>query len=138
MFKTYADIEKYTEYRYVVAQTVATAVLDTFNEMEESKLNVLKHYLSNTKTTVVCELLQPHFQHIVDLSHLKKSKIYGLMMTSTPGKAEGDEQEGSLTTIPPHACLEFFRFFGISVPEYYSIPAKDVRENITEVGLPIY
>ncbi|KAB7494678.1 hypothetical protein Anas_02690 [Armadillidium nasatum] len=126
LFKTYSDIEKYTESRFMVAKTVAEAVLDAFNEMEESKLNILKHFLSTTKTTIVGELLQPHYQHIVDLSHLKKSTIYGLMLTSLPGKEDDD----SLTTIPPQTCLEFFKFFGISIPEYYSISTEDVKENI--------
>lgn len=117
----------------MVAKTVSTAVLDTFNEMDDSKLNILKHYLSNTKTTVVCELLQPHYQHIIDLSHLKKSTIHGLMMTSVPGK----EEDNSLTTIPPHVCLEYFKFFGISIPEYYLIPANAVKENIMKVGLHV-
>ncbi|RXG54766.1 hypothetical protein Avbf_06696 [Armadillidium vulgare] len=130
LYKTYTDIEKYTESRFSVAKELAKSVLDIFYKMDESKRRILEHFLNTTKSTIVCELLKPHHQHIINCSHLRKSTIYGLMMTSLPGE-EGTNN--SLTTIPPNMCLEYFKFFGISTPDYYSISVNDVKENIDKM-----
>ncbi|KAL7648045.1 UNVERIFIED_CONTAM: hypothetical protein RMT77_001662 [Armadillidium vulgare] len=132
LYKTYSDIEKYKEPRFSVAKEVAKAVLDIFNKMDKSKKRILEHFLNTTKITIVCEFLKPHHQHIVNLPHLEVPTMYGLMMTSLPGEEE-TTNNNSLTTIPPNACLEFFKFFGIQTPDYYSISVNEVKENIDKM-----
>lgn len=130
IFQSRSDIKKYFGTRFYVARKVASAVLKKFKKMDKSKLNFLKLYLSVTKMTVVCELLDPkNTQPNVDSSHFAKPNIFGLMMTSVPGK----EKDNSLLAFPPQICSRYFKFFGISTPTCYSIPFKNVKEKIEEI-----
>lgn len=130
LIRTRDDIEKYKEGKFTIAKKVAEGVLNTFDEMDESKSFLLKHHLNITKETVVCELLDPQIkQHLVDSSHLKKATIFGLMLTSTPGM----EKVKSLTTMTPQICLKYFEFFGISTPENFVVAAKCVKNTIAEL-----
>src|SRR5678815_5734633 len=53
------------------------------------------------------------------------------MMTSVPG--DRDKYNDSLTDVSPQACLEFFKLFGISTPEYYSISPDAVKKEISKI-----
>lgn len=128
--KTYADIDLYTDTRYAVAKTVAISVLNTFQKMSESQLIWLKQLLNATKMTVVCEVLQPDYQHIVDLSYLKEATVNFLMFCSV-----ATERTVSFTAIPPHLGLVLAETFGLSTPKYFSIPTNKVPDIIIQVSL---
>ncbi len=74
-----SDVEKYRDSRFLVAKTVAESCLRTVEAMDGDDAAVLLSFLARTRCTCVFEVLQPHYQHVVDLSYLEvaqKSFIY--------------------------------------------------------------
>ena len=61
--------------RYMTAVNVAKAVWATLSSLEERQRTLLQLFLHHTKATLVCELLQKEYQHIIDLSHLPRNKL---------------------------------------------------------------
>lgn len=61
--------------RYMTAVNVAIAVCATFKALTEEERNLLKMFLHHTRATLVCELLQKSYQHIVNLDDLPEDKL---------------------------------------------------------------
>lgn len=72
------DIQLYKDSRYQVARIVAEAFFDTYidNEAISSKQKEeFSKFLNKSKSTTVLEILQPKYQHIVDLSYLNGPEL---------------------------------------------------------------
>ncbi|CAL4117865.1 unnamed protein product [Meganyctiphanes norvegica] len=65
------DIEKYDGIRYNTAKVIARTVWKHLVQMQEKNRQILFSLLHHTKCTVVCEVLLPNNQHIVNLSSVK-------------------------------------------------------------------
>ncbi|CAL4116103.1 unnamed protein product [Meganyctiphanes norvegica] len=116
------DIEKYDGVRYNNAKLIARAVWKQLIQMEENSRQILFNLLHHTKCTVVCEILLPNNQHIVNLSSIKEPSLHVLAMTPTVS----DNDEFSLTALPPHHWLELASALGFNVAPYQIIDRKDV------------
>ncbi|XP_047471215.1 uncharacterized protein LOC125026669 [Penaeus chinensis] len=116
------DIDKYEGERYCVAKQVARAVCDTLKRLEEYPRHLVYSFLHHTKCTAVCEILQPNYQHIVDLSYLEEPQLNVITFTSTLG----NENESSLTALPPHYTLEVLSILGFQTPSFSTVLPRDM------------
>ena len=123
------DIEKYTEPRYVIAKVVARAAMKTIESIPGDKLSILKQLLFLTKMTAVCEVLQPQYQHIVNLSYLAEPRINFLMFTSNATK----EETSSFTAIAPHYGLMLAHSLTFHIPTFKVISVNSVSSRYREV-----
>ena len=92
IFRTVADIEKYTESRFLVARDVARTCFHFFSAMEARRRYALFSFFHHTKYTAVLEILLPHYQHVEDLSYLAAPELYFISWSKTD-MAAGYEQE---------------------------------------------
>lgn len=120
------DIEKYEGERFRIAKVIAKAVLKHVNQMQEKNRQVLFNLLHHAKSTVVCEILQPDNQHIVNLSDVKEPTLTVVCMTPTVS----DESETSLTALPPHLCLELFKALEFTTASYQIIDRNNLDKLI--------
>ncbi|CAL4106987.1 unnamed protein product [Meganyctiphanes norvegica] len=111
------DIEKYEGDRYKHATVIAKAVWKHLIQMEEKNRQILFSLLHHTKGTIVCEILLPDNHHIVNLSDVKEPSLHVLSMTPTAS----DNDETSLTALPPHHCLELVTVLGFTAAPYQII-----------------
>lgn len=123
------DIDKYVGDRYTVAKVVAQCVWDTLHALEEKHLSLLLNLLHLTKCTIICELLQPENQHIMNLSQLEKPLINAISLTPSAG----DEALSSLVALPPHHTLDLLSSLGLPVPAYTVIQATDMQKHRNEI-----
>ncbi|CAL4108015.1 unnamed protein product, partial [Meganyctiphanes norvegica] len=116
------DIKKYEEVRYTHAKVIARAVWKQLIQMQENNRQILFSLLHHTKCTVVCEILLPHNQHIVNISSVKEPSLQVLTITPTVS----DNAEISLTALPPHHWLELASALGFNVAPYQIIDRNGV------------
>ncbi|XP_018014202.1 uncharacterized protein LOC108671217 [Hyalella azteca] len=114
------DIKYYEGDRYSTARTVATTVMRTLAEMEESKRSLLQYFLHYTRFTITCELAQPEYQHVVLLDHLERPVINVFAAYDIP---EDFEAPHSLTAVPMHFFLSFVKALGLQTPTYTILPS---------------
>ena len=110
-------------------QVMARCVWDTLQSLEENHRKFLLKFLSLTKCTVICEVLQPEYMHIINLSKLKKPLLNAISLTPPAG----DESLSSLVAFPPHHTLDLLSSLGFTVPTYKTIQLKDVDRHMDEV-----
>ena len=67
--------------RFLVARAVAGAVLDMLRKTEKAKLARLLSFMHWCRLTAVFEVLQPSYQHVVDLSHLNEPELQFITWT---------------------------------------------------------
>ncbi|KAK4307531.1 hypothetical protein Pmani_020678 [Petrolisthes manimaculis] len=115
MVRNRADINLYTGDRYFFAKVIAETVYDSLCELEEDKQHLLFSFLHHTNCTVVCEILQPKNQHIVNLSHLSKPRLQVISFTPT---VSGSSPGASLTALPPHHLLDIAKVLGLDTASY--------------------
>nr|XP_027235023.1 uncharacterized protein LOC113826353 [Penaeus vannamei] len=119
------DIDKYLGERYLVAKQVAKAVCDALKRLEEEARHLVYSFLHHTKCTAVCEILQPNYQHIVNLSYLEEPQLNVITFTSTLS----NEKELSLTALPPHYTLEVLSLLGFHSPSFSTVLPKDMASH---------
>lgn len=113
IFSRREHIERYAEERYSIAKQVAHTVLDSWNSMTNKNQLNLAQFLHFSGLTVVCEILRPTHQHIVDLRELPQNQLVVLAVTGPPS-----ETLKSQTAIPSKQTLITFSSFGFKVPHY--------------------
>lgn len=140
IFREREHIELYTEKRYSIAKEVAHAVLDTWNRMALAKQLSLAQYLHFSCRTVVCEIMRPSHQHIVDLRDLSNTKLVVLAVTGPPS-----ETLKSQTALPSEQTLKKFSSIGFNVPNYEVLDpfkvlqhALQTRETHNSEGMVYY
>lgn len=136
IFKNCEDIERYDGRRFKEAKQMAKGILSALNKMSESQFFALNELLNTTKMTVVCEVLQFHHQHIVDILDAKtddedENKIFFLMFCQTATTREVE----SLTAFPPHLGLTLAKAFNFSIPKFFHSDTKrDINFLSNKVG----
>ncbi|XP_068207249.1 uncharacterized protein [Palaemon carinicauda] len=112
-----SDIDLYEGSRYQSAKMFAATVFDTFANLSVDERRVLFGFLHHTKVTAICEVLQPKYQHIVNLSHLKENELNFITFTPTAFR----EKETTLTAFPPHLTLKLGAALGLVCAQYTEI-----------------
>ncbi|CAL4064788.1 unnamed protein product [Meganyctiphanes norvegica] len=135
------DVEKYEGIRYNNAKVIARAVWKHFVQLREKNREILFSLLHHTNCTVVCEILLPDNQHIVNLSSLKEPSLHVISMTPTIS----DKEETSLIALPPHHCIELLSALGFIATPYKIIDRQDLdkfiqrsRNEINKEGYVLY
>ncbi|KAK7074399.1 hypothetical protein SK128_008883 [Halocaridina rubra] len=129
MIKKKEEVDLYSDSRFSVARTVAKAVCEALEEMDPSRRHWLFSFLHHTKCTAVCEILQPDYQHIVELSYLEKPEINFIAFTPTASQS----QELSLTALPPHHNLDLIRALNLKCADYTIINSSNILAHRDEV-----
>lgn len=133
--RTYADIAKYSDSRYMVAKTVAESTLDMLCSLTPENASILLSFMHHTQVTGVFEVLQPHYQHVVDLSHLKASQMNFICFT-LPYGIESKKNQDSLCALSPDKSLDFARSLGMITIDYETIEADqgEARMDLVRQG----
>lgn len=129
-----SDVDKYTDSRFMVAKTVAQTVLDFVlfpSNKDPSKLTLLLNFLHHTRLTSVFEILQPHYQHVEDLSYLGDKSELNLITFTSP-YAELTKND-SLCALSPDVGLEFGRALDLKTVSYDVISADDAEERMEKI-----
>jgi len=128
IFRNREDLSRYSSTRYSVARTVGEAWLHQADTLSSTQLNLLLNLLHTRRLTLVMEVLNPEYQHVVSLSHLSSPSLRFLTLTQQYGTAQH-----SLTALPPHTCLDLGRVLGLETAQYQVIPASQAEERMGEV-----
>ena len=124
------DLDLYKDSRYQVAKQVGSATLDLISTLTTQKLQILLSFLHHTKSTAVFEVLQPSYQHVVDLSYLDGPQLKFITWTS----AFKDELEiESLCSIRPDAGISFAKELGLSTIKCDLIGFEDFQERFDQI-----
>jgi len=132
IFRNHEDIEKYKESRFQIAKVICKSIVDSLNSMDHQKKIRLLSLLSWTKMTVIMEVLQPDYQHVVDLSYLSQPELKFLCFTEPYTEKENHT---SLTSLPPNIALEIGRKFGLNPTKYEIITVDQFEEEMKKVRL---
>lgn len=128
-----SDVDQYKDSRFLVAKTVGQTVLDLVSTLTEEKLEFLLNFLHHTKVTGVFEVLQPHYQHVVDLSYLNGK--CGLKFITWTSSFQNEESKSlkSYCSLRPDAALDFAQFLGFDTVKYSVIPASEAEARMDNV-----
>jgi len=124
-----SDVEKYRDGRFLVARSVAAASLKVVESMEKKKAQLLLSLLHYSLATVVFEILQPRYQHVVNLSFLEEPRLDFIALTLPPQVEESD----SLCALAPNQALDSARMFGISTVDYEIVAPEDAEERMDSI-----
>ncbi|XP_078608518.1 uncharacterized protein LOC144880284 [Branchiostoma floridae x Branchiostoma japonicum] len=130
LFTQRGHIEKYKESRYQVAREVCTAIMDLLDDMSDLHRHRLLSFLVHTGYTAVFEVLQPHHQHVEDLSYLKRSELRFIAWTSTDLEPRSNSQ---LCSMAPHMAIEIARTMGMPTVQYELVPASEVETHMKQI-----
>jgi hypothetical protein len=129
-----ADVQKYRDGRYLVARNVATSVLDMLAELEPSRASLLLSFMHHTQLTAVLEILQPSYQHVVDLSHLSAGELNFITWTLPYDEVRGgDSTPDSYCAMSPKTALDFAAYIGLKSVSYEVIEADKAEERMDKV-----
>nr|BDT62895.1 MAG: hypothetical protein [Trachysalambria curvirostris majanivirus] len=134
LIKEKSEINLYDGQRYDIAKVVAETVCDVLDGLQPRVYQLICSLLHHTKCTVVCEILQPNNQHIVDLSYLEKTKLMVIALTST----FMDKNESSLTALPPHHALDMMSCLGFSCVPYKITAPSSMKKHKEMVRNQLY
>ena len=84
-----------------VAKEVGEATLNMLSKMSTKNLQILLSFLHHSKSTAVFEVLQPTYQHVVDLSYLPDGKRALKFITWTSAFKNESENIVSYCSIRP-------------------------------------
>lgn len=113
---------------------MAQTVLETLNALNDKYRYLVYSLLHHTKSTAVCEILQPDSQHIINLSHLDRPQLSVISFTPT----FTEEDDSSLLALPPHHTLDILSALGFVTPDYTIIQTRDVLQRRDQVCLCMY
>merc|ERR1712038_1063498 len=127
MFRSKADLEKYPDSKYLVATSVAEAVLDHLESMTTDQQSFLLSFMHHARLTACFEILQPSYQHVVDLSFLDKPRLKFITWTQQYGVAASQESQ---CAVPPHVALDLAREMGLDSVQYQVVAANQAEQEM--------
>jgi len=133
IFRSREDIERYTESRFGIAKVVCHTIMDLIDSIEYERRKRLVSLLVWSKMTVIMELLQPTYQHVVDLSYLSKPDLKFLCFTEMYRPYLDVNNQHSLTSLPPHTALEIGKLLGLHSTNYEVIKLNQFEDKMTEI-----
>ncbi|ODM96589.1 hypothetical protein Ocin01_10087 [Orchesella cincta] len=130
------DIAKYPDARFQFAQRVANSffktIMDNTNILEDNR-NAFISLIQRNNFTTVCEMIQPEYQHVVNLSHLKHSELRFICWTTPDVKGDFCSRD-TLCAMPIDEAIEMARNFGLSTVIYETIHCDNGEEDtVTKV-----
>ena len=128
IFQNDEHIDKYTDTCYGMARNIARTLLRKWNRLDEDKQKQLSQFLNETRFTVVCEILIPTQQHVVQLDHLTESELYVLSMTDVPF-----HDTKTLLAAPTDVTLRMFEDLGFKVPLHEYLQLQDLNNDIKRI-----
>ena len=102
---------------FQVAKSVASACVDLLSEMDSASASLLLSFLAHSRCTCVFEVLQPSYQHVVDLSHLSRPQLNFICWT-TPYEEKSAKNSESHCAVAPDAALDFMASLGAVAVQY--------------------
>ena len=126
-----SDLDLYTDGRYQIAKQVGSATLDLISRLEVSTLEILLSFLHHTKSTAVFEVLQPTYQHVVDLTYLGSSPELKFITWTSAFKNLGMVE--SLCSIRPDSGIQFAQQLGMSTVKCDLISVEDFQERFDSI-----
>ncbi|KAL3860311.1 hypothetical protein ACJMK2_010450 [Sinanodonta woodiana] len=131
LFRNKADIEKYVEPRYRIAQEVCEAVMTYLDDMKPQDKTQLLQFLVHSGYTAVFEILVPDHQHVVNLSQLKRSELQ--FITWTECELQPAEKKEHLNVIPPHVGIEIAKALGLQTVKYEVVEMQDIQKRMRTI-----
>ena len=117
------DVEKYQEDRYRVAREVGYAVFDLLESMTPQGVSGLLSLLHHLRLTAVFEVLQPTYQHVVNLSHLSSSQLKFIAFVSAYGDGG---QEDSYCDMAPETGFRVCGRLGVPTVGHTVVSVENV------------
>lgn len=123
-----SDIERYEGSRFNVAKVVAHTAFELLQTQSHTQSIAFFEFVKKTRVTIVCELLQPYHQHIVDNSHLEETKLVPFAFTAIHVK-------NTLTALQPLLALKLLNAFGFKTPtfEVFKYSADAFKQHVDEI-----
>ena len=131
MVKNKEEIDLYNDQRFDVAKTVSRSVFMQLEKLSLKNKITLLSLLHHTKITCVCEVLQPEYQHIVNISSLDEPTPYFLSFTES--NSYNEEEEKSLLSFCSKSSLELMKALGFNVPSYSTFKLNELDDKRKEV-----
>ena len=103
--------------------------METLSPDQRGLLLSLMHH---GRLTACYELLQPGYQHVVDINHLREPKLKFIAWTTQYGQS-GGEAGLSYTAIPPHVALDLAGCIGLDAVSYTVVGAEKAEEHMAGV-----
>ena len=125
------DLDLYKDGRFHFAKEVGSATLDLISRLSPEKLQILLSFLHHTKSTAVFEVLQPTYQHVVDLSYLGTSPDLKFITWTSAFKDEMEIE--SLCSIRPDKAIQFAQQLGMSTVKCDLISSQDFQERFDSI-----
>ncbi|XP_053402604.1 uncharacterized protein LOC123549145 isoform X2 [Mercenaria mercenaria] len=143
LFRNKSDIDRYVEPRYRIATEVCHTVMEALDEMTEEDRHRLMNFLVTSHYTAVFEILSPHHQHVVNLSHLKRPALKFISWTKC--ELEASEKLHHLNIVPPHVGIEIAKCLGLDPVTYEKVQVteldlfmKQIRKGFDSEGKVLY
>lgn len=111
-----SDLDQYKDGRFLVAKQVGEATLNMLSKLSKENVELLLNFLHHTKSTAVFEVLQPGYQHVVDLDYLNGESLLKFIAWTSAYKQENKIE--SFCSIRPDKAIDFARLIGIRVYVY--------------------
>ena len=108
-----SDLDQYKDGRFLVAKQVGEATLNMLSKLSKENVELLLNFLHHTKSTAVFEVLQPGYQHVVDLDYLNGESVLKFIAWTSAYKQENKIE--SFCSIRPDKAIDFARLIGIRV-----------------------
>lgn len=128
LFNSEEQIELYTEDRFRIAKIVARTVYKYWQSLNDSLRNSIEIELHESRNTIVCELLQPAYQHLISFDTYENA-ITAFTITPPPknGKVE------TLISMSPEVVLDKLKSYNLKVPKYEIISPDEVNSKTTQI-----
>ncbi|XP_067933091.1 uncharacterized protein [Watersipora subatra] len=124
-----SDIDKYSGERYQIAKEIAHSIFSFFKAIGQEKVVRLLNFLSETRLTVVMEILNPDHQHVEDLSYLgDKSALKFIAWTSTDVSAKSE-----LCVLPPDIACDLAADLGFDPVGYMVMTTSEAESYMLEI-----
>ncbi|CAG7728232.1 unnamed protein product [Allacma fusca] len=130
LVKNKDDLLKYKDSRFEFARRVGQSFFSHSVElMGPEKFQELKEYLTRTRYTMICELLQPENQHVVNLSHLEQPELQFICWA----EQFQNNECSSLCAMPPDEAIEIARSYNLQTVEYQVIPPEEAELEMAKI-----
>ena len=96
---------------------MAESSLALISSLDSGNASILLSFMHHTQLTAVFEVLQPSYQHVVDLSYLDASELNFITWTTGYGAMRGNskEKDQSHCALAPDVALDFAKMMGEEV-----------------------